>query len=349
MFLRNHWYVAAWSHEVSREPLARVLLNEPVVFYRREDGSPVALQDRCCHRGYPLSRGTLQGDDIRCGYHGMVFRPDGVCIRIPGQQTIPPAARVPTYPVAERYGWLWIWMGDPALADPAKITDFHWLDDPAWGAQGTVFHVKADYRLVIDNLLDLTHLAYVHGTTIGNAAVAEKAQVSFELGEEDVQVARWTLDAPPPPTYVRMVPFKGNVDRWQLIHWTPPAFVRLYTGAADAGTGAPQGNRVGGLGFRNLNAMTPETARTTHYFWGQAQDVAPQDPALTELSFEQVKTAFLEDVVVFEAQQRNLDLLPDAPLVGTRGDAGGLHARRIIQRLLDEEAAQAAPVRSAAE
>ena len=180
MFLKNFWYVAAYDHEIGREPLGRMILGEPVVFFRKEDGAPVAFEDRCAHRHLPLSMGKLVGDTLQCRYHGLRYDVSGACVKVPGQDTIPPAARVKTYPVVERYRWLWIWMGDPALADPAGITDFHWLDDPSWGAKGQYLHVKANWQLIVDNLLDLTRLAFVHETTIGNAALVENAKVKVE-------------------------------------------------------------------------------------------------------------------------------------------------------------------------
>ena len=136
MFLRNYWYVAAYDHEIARKPLGRIILGEPVVLYRLEDGTPIALEDRCAHRHLPLSMGKLVGDTLQCHYHGLRYDKTGTCVRVPGQDMIPRSAKVKSYPVVERYHWLWIWMGDPALADPDKITDFHWFDDPNWGAQG---------------------------------------------------------------------------------------------------------------------------------------------------------------------------------------------------------------------
>src|SRR5947208_10186817 len=112
VYLRNSWYVAAWDREVSRRPLARTYLDEPVVLFRKEDGTPVALQDRCCHRYLPLSRGKLEADRLRCGYHGLLFDADGKCVEIPGQANIPPQAKVRAFPTQERVGWIWIWMGD---------------------------------------------------------------------------------------------------------------------------------------------------------------------------------------------------------------------------------------------
>ncbi len=342
MFIRNAWYVAAWDHEVTRTPMARTLLGEPVVMYRKQDGGIVALDNRCCHRLYPLSRGEVKGDCIQCGYHGMVYDETGACVDIPWQKTISTNARVRAYPVAERYGWVWLWMGDAEAADPDEITDFHWLDDPEWGAKGTYFHVDADYRLIIENLLDLTHLAFVHNSTIGNAAVATAADVICEKGDDDVTVTRWTIDQPPPPTYIKAGGFTGNVDRWQIIHFTTPAFVRLDVGACDAGTGAPEGHRQGGIRMRNLNAITPETETTTHYFWAQAHDFQPDNQQVTDAIFEQVKTAFLEDVEVFTAQQEMINYDPEKRTINLSQDAGGAFARKLIDDLVEGEFAKAA-------
>lgn len=339
MFLRNAWYVGAWDHEVQDKPMARIILNEPIVFYRTEDGVVRAMEDRCPHRRLPLSMGKVVGQELQCHYHGMRYNTDGQCVFAPGGQKPPPQAKVRTYPVVERNHWIWIWMGDPALADPDKIEDFHWLDDPEWGAKGTVFHVDADYKLIIENLLDLTHLTYVHDTTIGNDATANAAQMEVEHDKRSVTVTRWMIDQPAPPTYQKAGNFKGNIDRWQIITWTPPAFVRLYVGGTETGTGAPEGNRVGGIGMRNLNAITPETETTTHYFWAQAHDFEPDNAEITDFVYQQVKTAFLQDVDVFEAQQQSMEAAPDAPQVNLETDKGGLLAFRILDRLIREEEA----------
>jgi phenylpropionate dioxygenase-like ring-hydroxylating dioxygenase large terminal subunit len=343
MFLRNHWYVAASLTEIGRKPLGRIILGEPVVFFRTEDGTPVALEDRCPHRRLPLSMGRLVGDDVlQCHYHGLRFDRTGACVRVPGQDIIPPGAKVKTYPLAERHSWLWIWMGDPALADPSKIVDYHWLDDPHWGAKTDYLHAECNWQLVNDNLLDLTHLAFVHETTIGNMALVEHAAVRVQRTPTGVQVTRWIIDQPAPPAFVKIGGFTGNVDRWQIIDYTPPSFIRLDVGATPTGTGAPEGRRVGGIEMRNLNAMTPETESTTHYFWGQAHDFQPHDAAVTDRVFAQIKTAFLEDVAVFSAQQKLIELDPAAPTIDINADSGGIQARRIVAKLYQEEQALAA-------
>jgi vanillate O-demethylase monooxygenase subunit len=292
----------------------------------------------------PLHKGALIGDVLRCHYHGLQFDASGKCLRVPGQSTVPPGAHVKTYPIVERYNWVWIWIGDPALADPASIVPYPWKTSADWGDKGTYMHVKADYRLIIDNLLDLTHLAYVHQSTIGNEAVAEAARIRTFREHDSVTVARWTVGKTPPPTYQKAMGWAPDqiVDRWQIIEWRPPGFVRLLTGAAP---GAAEGKEfgfidlfhpipAGGFGLRNLNAITPETETTTHYFWSQAHDLKPITPEKTDMIYRQIVTAFHQDWEVFEAQQANWD---DRPTVDTIQDAGAIAARQIIDRIAAEQ------------
>lgn len=340
MFLKNFWYVVSWDHELADKPLGRTILGEPVVLFRGDDGKAVALEDKCPHRRVPLSMGkVVAGGLLQCHYHGLRFDKTGACVRVPGQESIPQTAKVKTYPVEERYHWIWIWMGDPAQADPATIPDYHYLDSDDWGARGTYIHVKANWQLIVDNLLDLTHLAFVHESTIGNAAVAENAEVRVKRTPGGVLVTRWMIDKPAPPTYVKAGGFTGNVDRWQFIDFLPPAFLRLHTGANPTGTGAPQGNLTGGINLRNLNAITPETEKTSHYFWAQAHDFDVKNAKLTDMIFEQVEIAFLEDKEVFEAQQRVIDHDTSESQVDIHADAGGIQARRILTKLHDDERA----------
>jgi vanillate O-demethylase monooxygenase subunit len=179
----------------------------------------------------------------------------------------------------------------------------------------------------------------VHDTTIGNLALAEHAKVNVTRAPNNVVMTRWIIDQDPPPTFQKVGGFAGHVDRWQIIDFTPPAFLRLDVGATPTGTGAPEGRRVGGIGMRNLNAITPETETTSHYFWGQAHDFDVHNADMTNRIFEQIRTAFLEDVAVFSAQQKNLNIFADPPQVDINADAGALAARRILKRLYDEEQA----------
>jgi len=341
MYPRNFWYVAAWDWEVRRQELfRRTICDEPVVFWRKEDGTPAALEDRCCHRHMPLSHGRLRGDAIECLYHGLTYDESGACIRIPSQKLIPSSAKVRSYPVVERYHWIWVWLGDPARADPALIEDFHWTDDPGWRFKGERLALEGNYLLLVENLLDLTHLQFVHPTTLGTEAISANP-IKTEREGNLVRVTRWIMDSPAPPFFRKAGGFapEEHVDRWQIIEFTPPAFVRLDVGCARAGTGAREGNRAQGISMRNLNAITPETERKTHYFWGQAHDFGLGDPTLTELLYRQVHTAFLEDLAVIGAQQMNIDALGrELPLqLDFNQDAGGLQARRILDDIIAAE------------
>jgi vanillate O-demethylase monooxygenase subunit len=210
-------------------------------------------------------------------------------------------------------------------------------------------HVRADYRLIVDNLLDLTHHAYVHGSTLGNSAVAEAARVRTFHTEDSVTVARWIVGKTPPPIYQRALGWGPDqiVDRWQIIEWRPPGFVRFLTGAApDAAEGKEFGFTdlfhpipEGGFGMRNLNAITPETETTTHYFWSQAHDLKPITPEKTDAIFREVVHAFLQDWELLEMQQANSD---DRPTIDTNQDAGSIAARRIIDRIASEQSGTSA-------
>jgi vanillate O-demethylase monooxygenase subunit len=346
MFVRNAWYVAAWDREIGRDMLRRIVLGEPLVLYRREDGTPVALEDRCCHRQAPLSMGKLRGDIVECPYHGLRFDSSGACVRIPSQEKIPGSARVRSYPVVERNHWIWVWPGDAAKADPALIEDFHWMDDPGWGFGGNYLHVEANYLLLVENLLDTTHLVFLHPSTLGTDAFAKS---EFEVTREGdrIKVARWLMDKPPAPFHKQMGGFPDgmNVDRWQIAHFGPPSFVKLDVGSAPAGAGARQGDRSKGMNMWNLNAITPETAKTAHYFYAQAYNFKLGERWVSDLVKAQVTKAFLEDMAMIKAQQVNMDLGP-SPVVNLGQDKAWVAMRQIVARLATEE--QQAPRAAAA-
>ncbi len=337
MFVRNAWYVGAWDHEVGRMPMRRLLLNEPVVFYRREDGMPVALEDRCCHRQAPLSKGKVIGNIIQCPYHGLRFDGTGKAVGIASQAEMPAGAQIRSYPVVEKYHWIWIWMGDPAKADPSLIEDFHWMDDPGWRFAGELLHLDGGYELLVENLLDTTHLTFIHPTTLGTDGFAG-SEVKFERGDNFIRVTRWLMDSQPAPFHQRMggFPDGANVDRWQITTFTPPAFVRLDVGSAPVGTGAREGDRSKGVNMMNLNAITPETETSTHQFWAHAYNFKLDQGWVGDLIRQQVRTAFNEDLEIINLQQQNISRNP-GPIVNFGQDAGGIAARGIIERLIRKE------------
>jgi len=260
----------------------------------------------------------------------MTFDCAGRCVRIPSQARIPAAAHLRTYPVVERHGFAWIWMGDPARADAAAIFDAHLLDDPAWDARGERLHVNCDYRLIIDNLLDLSHIAFVHPHTLGSSARLDEVEVKNTITETSVINERWLTDIAPPPTYARGN-FRGNVDRWQITNFEPPACLGLHAGAAATGSGGLCSSKK--IGLHTFNILTPETEKTTHYYWAIAQDRG-QVGGLTDRIFQDVQKTVQEDLAVFTAHQRSLDLMPDAPMLPIKADAALLAVRRILDRLL---------------
>ena len=337
MFLRNCWYVAAAGHELGRRLLGRTLLDEPVVMYRKADGTPVALEDRCPHRFLALSLGTLKGDAVECGYHGLTVDCDGRCVHVPGQRALPRGADVRAYPVVERWKLIWIWMGDPALADPALIPRIWRNDHPDWTAVcGDPIPMKADYRMVADNLLDPSHVTFVHRTTLGTAAVAE-VPIETEQDGTMVRVVRWIMDSPPAPVYAKLGGFNDNVDRWQIITYTPPCLVEVDMGSCIAGTGARDGDRSQGIELHAFNMVTPETARSSFYFWTHVRNFRTEDENVSAMVKENFLTAFREDVTVIEGVQEGLDRFPDKEFVNIAVDAGPIRARRILDELIDDE------------
>jgi vanillate O-demethylase monooxygenase subunit len=343
-FVRNAWYVAAWADELAADkPLATMLLGEPVVLYRMTDGRPAALEDRCAHRSLPLSLGRVRGDAIECGYHGLRFDCAGSCVRIPGQAAIPKDARVRSYPAIEQDGCIWVWMGERDRMDPAAITRFPTMTRPGW--QKTKLHARiaCNYQLVIDNLLDLSHLSFVHATTVGSAELADLAEVKTERDERGVRVSRWTLDVPPAPTYAQFGKYDCNVDRWQLTEFIAPCTLVIRNGSAKAGTGAPQGDDgEQRWEFIVCHGVTPENDAVTNYFWAVTHEFGANDPAAVAEFHEQSHQVIGEDIAVFVAQQRMLDLRPEAPLLDIRYDAGPIQARRVVERMLAAERVAAA-------
>lgn len=341
MFLRNCWYVAAASHEVGRSLLGRTYLDEPVVLYRREDGTPVALEDRCSHRHYPLSAGELKGDVVVCGYHGMEFDCTGACTHVPGQKIVPRGAGIKQFPTLERWKFVWIWMGDPAQADPDLVPEIWRNDHPEWEVVcGDAIPVRGDYRLVADNLLDPSHVSFLHKSTLGTADVAEIPQTTEQRGD-NVVVTRWILDRPAAPVYARLGGFTENVDRWQIITYTPPAMVEVDMGSCIAGSGAPQGDRSQGIELHAFNLVTPSTEKTSYYFWTHVRNFRLGEAEVSATVKAQFITAFTEDVMAIEAVQAGMDRFPDRRTVNISADGGGIRARRILQRLIDEDGAAA--------
>ena len=333
--LRNQWYCAALSVEIGPAPLARIFLNEPVVMYRKIDGTPVALEDRCCHRRAPLSRGTIEGDNLRCGYHGLLYNPAGQAIWAPGQDKLPAGARVRSYPLCEKHGWTWIWMGDPALADPETAPAFHWYDAPGWASFGTCLPVAANYMLLVDNLLDLSHLAFLHVNSIGTSDDTNP-DLNWERGTNFVRGVRIARDIAPSP---RQIATGDTIrtDVTKIMTFTPPANVVIEITTLEAGKRANDPTNRLNRQIVVLDSMTPETETTCHYFWASCRNFRVEDADFSAQGFNATVAAFNEDKFMLEAEQRIIDLNRAAPQIDLVGDAGGLQARRMVDRLIATE------------
>lgn len=337
MFIKNCWYVAAFGDEVSNRPLARRILGEDLVLFRQSNGAVAALEDRCCHRGLPLSLGELNGDLIRCHYHGLEYDCSGKCVFIPGQKAIPSGARVRSYPVCERGRAIWIWMGNAEKANESDIPDFPWFDDPGWAWKGKTFPIKCNYQLLNDNLLDLSHLAYVHRRTLGGDPEDHfHAQMETTHTERSVKVVRLMPDCEPPPTYTRMVKLKGRVDRWQEIEFFP-GLITLYSGGVDAGTGAYDFRRQGGFQLRLFDAVTPESETTTLNLFCCGHNFRADESEVTNELFEEFEKVVGEDIRVLEAQQARLQNSATRPFVNISADGPGILARRLLAEMAQRE------------
>jgi len=335
-FLRNAWYLAAFADEVGYAPLARTLLNEPVVLFRNAEGVVAALEDRCCHRGAPLSMGEVTDKGLMCGYHGLVFDAHGACIDIPGQSQIPARAKVRSYPVVERDEFVWIWMGDPGKAAPEEIVAYpHLAAAKDWPRAHARMHVSGNYTLLMDNLMDLTHLSYLHKTSIGGVAHDHAhAQMETVKTPNGVKFQRLIADTRPPPRYIESYGFAGNIDRWEVFEFVAPANILQSSGAAEAGAGViDRGLREGPHAGLILHVLTPETETSTHYFFS----VATSDRGGPDKAVAMLLKVFAEDVHMIESQQMRLNASDPSGLVDIRSDVARVQMARTLKQKIAEE------------
>ena len=337
-WLRNCWYVAAWSHELDASGLTeRTILGESLLLYRKADGSPVVLANRCCHRYAPLSKGRREGDCVRCMYHGLRYDASGACVEIPGQETIPPKARVRAYPAVEQRRWVWVWMGNPELADPSLIPDAYSLDDPGWRMKPGYLHYDVQAQLVIDNLLDFSHLSYVHEESLGGTAAIAEARPLVEKIERGLRITRSIERSPPSPAHRKLGEFPDEIDRWWIYDFLVPGILLMESGVTPAGhSRSDPAARL----FHSCQAVTPETERSTHYFFALAHAFALDDPRVTEATAAALVQAFEEDRQIITAQQAMIEAAPaDAePMMPIAADRGVAQYRRLVAQMLEVEA-----------
>jgi len=340
MYLLNAWYVAGTADEIGpAKPLGRTICGRRMVLFRGEHGAICALEDFCPHRGAPLSLGAVRDDGrLVCGYHGLVMGGDGRCVEMPGQRVRP---TIRSFPAIERHGFVWVWPGEKSEADPARLHPLPWAESPEWVHAGGLFHVRCDYRLMIDNLMDLTHETYVHASSIGQPEIEDTAPATRVEADQAI-TSRFMSNIQAPPFW--RAALRGNgladdvpVDRWQICRFSPPSHVMIEVGVAHAGQGgydAPAERKVSSI---VVDFITPETDGSIWYFWGMARNFKVDDEALTETIRSGQAAIFQEDVGMLEAQQRNLEEQPERHLMRLNIDMGGFEARRILERLVAEE------------
>ncbi|WP_037571170.1 aromatic ring-hydroxylating dioxygenase subunit alpha [Phaeacidiphilus oryzae] len=339
-FPRNQWYVAAYTSEIGHELFARTICSEPIVFYRTEEsGEVTALADRCVHRRFPLSESRLDGDRVVCGYHGFTYDRTGGCVYVPGQQRIPRTARVAAYPVVEQDSLVWIWIGDPALADAAAVPRAPWLDREGWTTVRGMEPLAARYSLLVDNLLDLSHETYLHGGYIGTPEVAE-TPITTEVDEEAgmVRVSRRMADAACPPFYAESTGLKDRISRWQDIEYFAPCLYQLHSRIAPVGSvPAADGSDPEGFHMEIFYAITPETETSTHDFWAVSRDFCVDDAKISEFVHQFNREVVLQDVVALDKLERVIAEEPEGVQeLSINIDTGGLAARRLLKRLVEQ-------------
>jgi vanillate O-demethylase monooxygenase subunit len=350
-FVRNQWYVAAYGREVGREILARTVLGEPIALYRTASAAAAALADRCVHRRFPLSAapGRVVGDAVVCGYHGFTYDGSGACVAVPGQTRIPRTARVKSYPVVEQDSFVWVFIGDPALADATKIPRAPWLADPAWITVSGMEPIQGRWSLLVDNLMDLSHETYLHAGYIGTPEVAQ-TPISTEVDEENriVRVSRHMNDAQCPPFYATSTGIAGRITRWQDIEYHPPCLYLLHSRVAPVGVlPHPDGTDPDAFHVEVVYAITPSTAGSTMDFWNVARDFAVDDAGVTDYLHTSNRTVVLQDVTALDLLETVLASdPPDVQELSINIDTGALAARRVLAAMA-AEADAAEPVDAA--
>ena len=343
MYIRNAWYASAWNHELTVDGfMSRKILGKNILLYRKADGSVVAMLDRCSHRFAPLSLGRREGDCIRCMYHGLVFDGEGKCVEEPGRKGVSPNTDVRAFPAVERHKLVWVWFGDADKADPDLIPDCHQNDSPEWACVPRYASFKANYLLVLDNLLDFSHLSFVHENSLGGSRNIAEVNPKIEKTERGLKLTRWYLNEPEFAPYLKgHERFEGPVDRWNIYHMsTRSNHLSMSSGSAPANTGAPEGKLAPEtMVFHSNQVITPADERNTHYFWVYAHNFALDDRRLTDSLAERVSAGFVEDRAMIEAQQIVIDENAGDEMAYTHFDNGLTLGRRLIEETIEAEMA----------
>ncbi len=325
-FLQNQWYAAALSKEIfGKEPFARKICGEDIVFFRKPKGEVSALEDRCAHRHAPLSLGSVENGSIRCQYHGMLFDGSGQCVEVPGQDKIPSGAKIKSYPVAEQDGWVWIWIGKNGSQSVSTIPSFPYFDTAKWAGFQKYFHVQGAAQLFVDNLLDLSHLAFTHKSSIGSSSSAV-AEPDMEVSVEGdvVRGRRYIYNVEPGPLIVKWGGFAGQIDRCSDYVWRPPSVVEIESKFSDP---------TNKITIMVINPITPETDVTAHFWIGWSRDFDLDDEELTKSAIVDNTRVIMEDVVMIEGQQRVISSRGPLQPIAIKADRAVMTVQNVLKRL----------------
>lgn len=338
--VRNAWYVAGWSTELEvATPFAISILGEPIVIFRSESGAVHALEDRCVHRLAPLSLGRCEGEQLRCMYHGLLYGPDGAVTEIPGQDLIPKDARVRSYPVVDRHSWLWVWMGDAAQADEALIPPAVGLDHPDYILGHGLLDYEAEAQLINDNLLDFSHLTYVHANSFGSGPDFAQRQPKIEVLDRGVRFSRWFAN----PAGTKRNPGDAPLEVYQTYEFLVPGVLLMWSGNYPDGSSArfgdtppPRDEAISDVSFTS-QAVTPTGAKTSRYFFSWGPHCEHGDEAKRDAMMAMAGQAFGEDKVMIEAQQKVIDRTADPRIMPTAHDKGVTLFNRLVERLAKQD------------
>jgi vanillate O-demethylase monooxygenase subunit len=339
-YVRNAWYVAGWTRDLEAEaPAAIHILGEPIVLWRGTDGIVTALEDRCVHRLAPLSLGRCEGDKLRCMYHGLLFDRSGTVVEIPGQDIVPGQARVKSYPVIERHSWIWVWMGDAAAADEALIPPAVGLDHPDYILGHGNIDYAAEARLINDNLLDFSHLSYVHAKSFGSPESWARERPKITPLNRGVRVERWLSGESTIPGQS----FGEPIERYARYDFLIPGVLLMTGGCYPLGTSEALGGAApnldeaeNGVTFTS-QAVTPMTEKTARYFFSWGPHRNHGDEALRDTLMGIAAMAFDEDRVMIEAQQRVINSTSEPRIMPTTADRGITLFNRLVEKLARSE------------
>ena len=270
-YVKDCWYPIGFSAEFPEGKLqGHKIANQPIVMWRSDKGEVVAFDDRCCHKRFPLSESKLlDSGRLECAYHGLCYDTSGKCIAIPSQpdKAIPPQVRLSVIPVAEQDGVVWVWPGKPENAytvPPPRTPEIVDSTNLTIGSPEPL-RVPANYLLLIENLLDITHFYPLHDGNIGDKENS-RIPAEFEEGESEGQTYVKTtrrVDHYRQPPYLKEWFLYDDVERIHTHCMVSPGLTRVVMRVAPPGKLGTEAER----GYTLLHLHMPVDERNLIWRW----------------------------------------------------------------------------------